>query len=102
MKDINYGYSLENGQKVSKHKYVDYGCKCNQNDNIEMILNLKKKQISFVVNNIDLDIMYNDIEQNKNIKYKLAIFLKASCDSITLKKYQEIIEEKKPSKKKEN
>eukprot|EP01083_Nonionella_stella_P013587 38229_1 len=90
MKDINYGYSVENGQKVSKKKYSDYGCKCNKNDKIQMILNLQKKQLSFTVNNIDQGVMFTDIQQNRNTKYRLAVFTQGNGTSITLQKYEQI------------
>eukprot|EP01084_Bolivina_argentea_P059739 109137_1 len=102
MKDINYGYSVKNGQKVSQNKYNDYGCSCNRNDKIEMILNLKKKQLSFIVNGINQGICYCDITQSRDIKYRVAIFVQTNGTAITLLKYQQInidheTEEKKVS-----
>merc|ERR1712228_107627 len=69
----------------------DYGCKCSRMDKIEMILDLNRKQLSFIVNNMKQGVAYNDIEQNKNVKYKLSICLKAKGAAIALTNYQEII-----------
>merc|ERR1712228_1142603 len=49
------------------------------------------KQLSFIVNNMKQGVAYNDIEQNKNVKYKLSICLKAKGAAIALTNYQEII-----------
>merc|ERR1712228_389208 len=91
LKDFNYGYDVFSGQKVSKNKFADYGCKCSRMDKIEIILDLNRKQLSFIVNDMMQGVAYNDIEQSKNVKYKLSICLKAKGAAIALTNYQEII-----------
>merc|ERR1712228_51900 len=101
LKDFNYGYDVFNGQKVSKNKFADYGCKCSRMDKIEMILDLNRKQLSFIVNDMMQGVAYNDIEQSKNVKYKLSICLKAKGAAIALTNYQEIISNETTQKKEE-
>ena len=101
LKSCNYAYDVFNGQKVSKNKFADYGCKCSRNDKIEMLLNLNKKQLSFRVNDIDQGVAYNDIEQNKNMKYSLSICLKAKGAAIALTNYQEMISNARESNEEE-
>ena len=76
--EYNYcGYSGEHIVKRGSTKYeqcIPYGGKLTIGDTIEVVCNLEKKQISFIVNDQDLGIAYNEINIESN--NKLCVSLK--------------------------
>ena len=80
----NYGVLSYNGQKVSKHNYKSYGKQFKENDIINMILNLKKRTISYKINDIDQGVAYNNIVVGNDVNYKLAVTLGATNNSLQI------------------
>ena len=69
------GLDGEAWSKCDRKRYVVEGYKFNKGDIIKMIINFKLKQISYFKNNENLGVIWDNIDINNNIKYKMAVIL---------------------------
>ncbi len=75
---FHYVY-LNNGNKYQNNvvggNWTNYCNSCGVNDKIGILLDLKKDEIKFSINDIDQGIAYKNIKKDKNIKYRLMVSL---------------------------
>ena len=84
---INYSYK-PNGYKYTLGHYEQYGSSYKTGDVVKMILDLKKKEIKYIVNDTsDHGVAYNNIVTNDEINYRLAICTYDKDDSVSIINY---------------
>ena len=59
-------------------------------DVLHMILDMKEKTVQFMVNGKDEGVIFKDVEQKKDLEYKLAVTMKRTDTSVTFKDFQVI------------
>eukprot|EP01084_Bolivina_argentea_P047257 87061_1 len=80
---INYAYRND-GKKYSKGVPEKYGAKFKKGSDIEMTLDLMKKELSFIVDSKPQKKAYN-IEVQSNLEYVLAVYMSSINDCVSLK-----------------
>ncbi len=88
------GYSEGNGyafagpqQTTAEPRWKSYGTKCKSGDIVEMILDLDKRTLSYIINGKDYGIAEDQIEKTE---YRAGVTLYKNDDKITLLSYQRL------------
>ena len=71
----------------NKHKWRFWGSKF-MRGKVSIKLDLKKKQVSFVVNDKDQGIAYSDVKIGEDITYRLVVALKDEDDFVEIESFQ--------------
>ena len=87
---FNYGYC--GNFKVVNTAFKIYGDDFKENDILKMILDLKKKTLSFMINDKDQGIAFENIKYSPDIYYKMAVSFEGLTDEIQLINFENKID----------
>ena len=77
------GHSYHSTEK-GKHESRQYGCSFSGGDAVEMILDLSKKQLSFVLNDEDQGIAADDVKREDDLEYRAVVSFCTQGTSVEL------------------
>eukprot|EP01083_Nonionella_stella_P134481 409150_1 len=81
---LYYGYGAMNGYTVSRTRNIEYGSCYGTNDIVVVRLDLRKRTLSFSLNDTDQGIAFHGLQKHKHAYYKLGIRLAGYRDSVTI------------------
>ena len=88
----NYCFAT-NGQKWSKGDRGKYHLNTfNEGDTLQMILDCKRKTLSFIHNDINLGVAYDNIDIDETINYKMAVIMASKGDELELVNFEQFDE----------